>query len=119
MHESPEDPQPAGAPSAAQPPPEAVPGDAAMERLSPRMIPYGVLSNLVQAVVLCGLLTGGVLFARGKFEEHAGWITAAGVGLAALLVVVALAEPALTYLTWRFAIDDELLVARYGILFRE
>ena len=32
---------------------------------------------------------------------------------------MALLQPVLAYMTWRYSMDDQLLIARYGILFRE
>ena len=82
-------------------------------------MPYWILVNLVTTAVLIAVLGVGVGYLGGQFVELSQWFVVAAWALGAALTLMALLQPVLAYMTWRFAIDDELLIARYGILFRE
>ena len=103
------------------PPAEPTPQPAApgMERLDSRLVPYWILVNLITTVVLAAALYGGVLYLREEWPDHRNWAEPAAWGALAMLLVSSMAQPVLAYMTWRYSIDDELLIARYGILFRE
>lgn len=90
-----------------------------MQRLDSRLVPYWVLSNLFTTVVLIALLVGGVFYLYDKVDEYAQWLVVAAWTAGAALLLMALLQPVLAYMTWRYSMDDQLLIARYGILFRE
>ena len=102
-------------------PPEVAPahGDPELHTLEPRLVPYWMLVNAITTTVLVGGIVLGVVVGRSQVPDYADLILGAGIGLGTLLVLTAVLQPWLAWLTWRYGIDDELLVARYGILFRE
>ncbi len=112
-------PVPVPGPASVPAPVPPVPPGPALERLDRRLVPYWMIVNLVTTAVLAGALAAGVAFLRGHFPAHADWFVRGGVGLSALLLALAIVQPPLAWLTWRYAMDDELLFARHGILFRE
>ncbi|MEM7198878.1 MAG: PH domain-containing protein [Planctomycetota bacterium] len=82
-------------------------------------MPYWTLVNLISAVVMGAGLVAAVWWLREKHPEHELLLTASGAGLVAFLALSAVLQPILAWYTWRYGMDDELLIARYGILFRE
>ena len=88
------------------------------EKLDHRVVVYWLVSGLVSLVVPMGLLLGGAIWAATKWENAALTLTAAGL-LAGLLLGIAVISPPLAYARWRFSVDDELLLARYGIIWIE
>ncbi len=90
-----------------------------MHRLEGRTVPYWVLGNAITTVVLGGAMAAGVLYLREHDPEHAWWYTAAAAGLGGFMLLLTFVQPPLAYWTWRYGMDGELLVMRYGILFRE
>jgi len=101
-------------PPAAPPPP-----DPEMHRLDSRLMPYWLVVNTFTTIVLVAALAAGVFYLRGRYPEQAEWFSLAGYVAAGGLIVLAVAQPILAYVTWRYGMDEQLLVARYGILFRE
>ena len=99
----------------ARPPSTPIPGEA----LDSRVVPYWLATGLVSALVLGGVVLGGLL----AFGERLPMSVAFSWSLAAILVgsqlVWALISPGLAHRAWRFSIDDALLVARFGIVFRQ
>ena len=76
--------------------------------------------NLISTLVVAGLLAAGILFLRLHVSpEHAVWLVRGSAAFAGLLLLLSLVQPALAWWTWSYGMDDELLIARYGILFRE
>ena len=98
--------------------PEAPDSAGGMQRLDPRLVPYWILSNLVSTVVLSALLAGGLYYFRDMVEEFGGWLVIA-LSAGAVMLLMGMVQPVLAYITWRYSMDDQLLIARYGILFRE
>jgi len=88
------------------------------ERLDRRVVGYWWLSGIVSTVVLA-LVVGGMLFAgRGELTSRGLWPLASWTG--AVLVGTKLAwsviAPPLSWMRWRWGMDDELLVLRWGII---
>ena len=110
-------PPPPGQPPLA--PPGATPDPPAIDRLDGRVVPYWILVNLITTLVLGVGVAVGVAWLRGRDADNAHWYLWGGAGFAGLLLLVSFLQPVLAYATWRYSMDDELLVARYGILFRE
>lgn len=126
--ENPQDPEndplaglPAELPGSAAPPEprDGSGSETQMQRLDSRLVPYWVLSNLFTTVVLIALLVGGVFYLYDKVDEYAQWLVVAAWTAGAAMSLIALLQPVLAYMTWRYSMDDQLLIARYGILFRE
>jgi len=97
--------------------------------LDRRVVFYWILSGLLSWLMLSVFLGGAAGFvysqAAGGGEEAAGWAAAwsyvmpTAVGLSAALLAWTLISPPLAYARWRYSVDSELLLARYGILFIE
>ena len=97
--------------------------------LEKRVVVYWILSGMLSWAVLSAFLGGAAGFvyvqASAGGEEAAGWAKAwsfvmpAAVGLSGLLLAWTLISPPLAYARWRYSVDAELLLARYGILFIE
>jgi len=90
-----------------------------MQRLERRVVVYWIASGVLVVAVLAVAAWFGVAELTARFEQHASWIRAAVWTLLAGLALGALVEPVLSFWCWRFAVDDEVLEARYGVLFRE
>lgn len=99
--------------------PDGLPAPLAEERLDARIVPYGILVNLITTAFLGALIAGGVWYLRRHVEGVGPWVVVAGWTAGALLLLTAFLQPILGYATWRYGMDSQLLVARYGILFRE
>lgn len=97
--------------------------------LEKRVVIYWIVSGLLSWAVLSAFLGGAAGFvyvqASGGGEDALGWTQAwsfvmpAAVSLSGLLLAWNLVSPPLAYSRWRYSIDTELLLARYGILFIE
>jgi hypothetical protein len=89
-----------------------------MDRLDSRVVPYWIITSLLFVAFLGGLAVAAFSF----FVEDLGeYETLAVISLACLLGVLALfsiLQPLLSYVFWRYAIGEQLLVARFGILWR-
>jgi membrane protein YdbS with pleckstrin-like domain len=97
-------------------PAEAAPG---FERLDPRVVPYWLLSGSFGVLVL-GAIGGAALLAfRASLGEAARPVLILAATLFGLMLLWQLIAPPLAYRRWRFRIDEDLLVARYGIVFHE
>lgn len=112
----------------APPPPEPTPEphDSAsasslvpLSRLDRRVVPYWLSTNAMGAVlVLFGLVVAAVFFS-GRHPDYAVLIRTLAVAIGSAVFVLTLVQPVLSYVCWRYGLDRALLVARYGILFRE
>jgi hypothetical protein len=89
------------------------------DRLDKRVVVYWMLSGSLFVAVLAAGAVIGVHALGAKLGEYRGWIVLAAWVLIGGLGAAALVEPVLSYHCWRFSIGDELLEARYGVLFRE
>jgi len=91
----------------------------ALQRLERRVVPYWYLTDVTSSVVFCAMLW----FATTLVQEHAeDWYALArtvALVLGGTSLGWNLVAPGLNYARWRYGIDDELLVMRYGILFHE
>lgn len=112
---------PAGPPSAPDlaPSPAGNSGDGEMARLDSRLVPYWILVNLVTTAVLVVVMVVGVRYLGDKVADYAHWLRIGAWTAGAMLLLMAVVQPVLAYLTWRYSMDHQLLIARYGILFRE
>lgn len=90
-----------------------------MERLDRRVVPYWLLSGLLSAVVLCGFMVGGVALVRSQAPDWSLAAIIAASVFGGVLVGWSLISPYLAYVRWRFTVDQELMLMRYGIIFHE
>ena len=101
--------------------PAGEPGDAAVvdERLDPRVVAYWLVSGLIGF----GLLAGFVAIALLAFRDHLpgdGSPVLVPVGVVFLLLLIwTVVSPGMAWRRWRFSIDEELLLARHGIVVHE
>jgi hypothetical protein len=99
------------------------------ELLDRRVVVYWLLSGLISWGFMALFIGGGATFvylqAVGSGDDASGWGTAwnwvlpVAVGMLGILLLWTLIAPPLAYARWRFAVDRDLLLARYGILFIE
>lgn len=89
------------------------------EMLDQRVVIYWLISGMVGLIVPLGLLLVATAWASTHWEEYAGLIIAAASMAAAFLLGVTVISPPLAYARWRFSVDDELMLARYGIIWIE
>jgi membrane protein YdbS with pleckstrin-like domain len=89
------------------------------ERLAPRVVPLWMLGGLMSTALLGGGLFAAYLFVANRHEAYASNAFVAWVVVTSLLLAFALVTPTLSWLRWRFAVSDELLVLSHGILFHE
>lgn len=99
--------------------PAGAPDLARMERLDGRVVPYWIVSGLFGVLVLAALAFGGIAVFGAQVPEHQGTLFTVAAVAVGVLVAVQLIVPPLAWGRWRFTIDDELLVARYGVIFHE
>lgn len=90
-----------------------------MERLDRRVVPYWLLSGLLSAVILCGFMVGGVALVRSQAPDWSLPAIIAASVVGGVLVGWSLISPYLAYVRWRFTVDQELMLMRYGIIFHE
>lgn len=95
------------------------PPGADLQRLDPRVVAYWMVAGLLVVAVLGVAAWFGVAELTARYKEHASWIQIAAASLLGALALGALFEPVLSFWCWRFAIDHEVLEARYGVVFRE
>lgn len=106
---------------------EEDPGDAdprgaagpAFESLDRRVVPYWLLTGLIGNVVLVAVVVVALVAFREPLGEMAGTVTVTVAVFGGALVLWGLIAPVLAYRRWRFSIDADLLVARYGVIFHE
>ena len=101
------------------PEPELTPAASLHETLDRRVVLYWLISALISWLVMAGLGLGAILFLRMQWAEYWVMILSAYLTLVVLYLFWSLAWPSLAYARWRFAVDHELLLARYGIFFIE
>jgi membrane protein YdbS with pleckstrin-like domain len=97
---------------------EAV-GTAPFERLDARVVPYWLVSGLVSWLLLVAIAAGVLFWFRERLPDDRRWIWATVGGGAVLLLLWSLVSPSWAWHRWRFVIDDDLLLARHGIVFHE
>lgn len=90
------------------------------ERLAPRVVPYWILGDLLQSLVLTGL--AWFVLRPWLVRDWQHWsptwdylLTGACLGLLLLAVLV----PPINFARWRYGFVGDLLLMRYGILFVE
>ena len=106
----------------AVPEPEAATPDASppgMESLDPRVVVYWLLTGIISLLVLGSFATVALLVFREQLPGDGRAIIIATIVIGSLLTLWALISPSMAYARWRFAIAEELLLARYGIIFHE
>ncbi len=81
-------------------------------------MPFWMVSGTVSLVVLAAFV-GIVLLAFQQKLPGGSTLPIAAAAVIGALLVWTLVMPTLAWRRWRFAIDDELLVARYGVIFHE
>ena len=87
--------------------------------LDQRVVVYWLVSGVVSLIVPLAMLLGGTAWASVQWPDEA-WMTILGASLAAgFLLAITLISPPLAYARWRFSVDEELLLARYGIIWIE
>ncbi len=116
MHEAPDDPPPEEQPDASEQP---TPVSSGLERLDNRVIAYWLITSTLSVLVIASLAAGAAwLFWHDLPFDPLYAVTPAAV-LLGLLLFWALIAPSLAFARWRYALTDELLVARSGIIFHE
>ncbi|MGA0868762.1 MAG: PH domain-containing protein [Planctomycetota bacterium] len=91
----------------------------AFESLDRRVVPYWLVTGLVANLFLAGVVVAALLAFRDALEETAGAVTVGVAVVVGVIVVWGLIVPPLAWRRWRFSIDADLLVARYGVIFHE
>lgn len=92
---------------------------APLQVLEQRVIAYWLVVGVFGALVLAGMAWAGLLFAHNARWEHTDLLQWALVALVGLRLLWALLAPTLAYNRWRYRVDPELLLMRYGIFFHE
>lgn len=119
-HDGGEHPEPPdGAVFAPEPEPVPTPAASLHETLDRRVVLYWLISALISWTMMAGLGFGALLFLRVQWPESWTLTLTAYLSLVVLYLVWSLLWPTLAYNRWRFAVDHELLLARYGIFFIE
>ena len=98
----------------AQPPP-----DGELERLDRRVVPYWLISGVLSLLVLAVPVAGALVIFGGSLPVTIETAVVVVAVVFALLLGWQLVAPSLAYQRWRYRIDEQLLVARYGIIFHE
>lgn len=93
-------------------------GDVPLEMLDRRVIVYWLLSGIVSYAILLGLAFGAWMLFREQMEGKQ-LLVVPSLALAGVWLTWVLVSPALAWNRWRFSVTDELLLARYGIIFHE
>jgi membrane protein YdbS with pleckstrin-like domain len=93
--------------------------EVAMERLDRRVVPYWLLSGILSAVVFCALLVGGLAIVKNQAPDWFVTTVVAASVIGGMLVGWSLISPYLAYVRWRFFVDQQLMLMRYGIIFHE
>ena len=87
--------------------------------LDRRVVVYWLVAGVLGLGIPLGLLVGGTLFVASKWPDVAAPVITAAALMAGLLLGVAVISPQLAYNRWRFSVDEQLLLARYGIIWIE
>jgi len=87
--------------------------------LDQRVVIYWLVSGMASLIVPMALLLGGTAWASTKWDDQAALIIVAAATVAGFLLGVTIISPPLAYARWRFSVDDELMLARYGIIWIE
>ena len=90
---------------------------AVEETLDSRVVTYWVLSGLVSWLVLAMIVgAAGYAFLEDPTGEGLPLLVAVATALG-LMLLWGVVSPALAYRRWRFSVDDELMLTRFGIFF--
>jgi uncharacterized protein len=89
------------------------------EMLDQRVVVYWLVSGMAGLIVPLGVLLAATAWASTRWDQHAALIITAAATAAGFLLAVTVVSPPLAYARWRFSVDDELLLARYGIIWIE
>lgn len=87
-------------------------------RLDRRVVPYWWLAGLTSTVILAGLLSGAAFVFRRELVARGYWDTliwTAGT-LLSVRATWAIIAPPWSWRRWRWRIDPELLLLRWGII---
>lgn len=86
------------------------------EQLEKSVVAFWLLQGVLNWFFLALLMGGGAVFAAVQWEEYQHWILAPVCTFLGFILVINLVTPYLAWQRWRFYVDGELLLARYGIL---
>lgn len=88
------------------------------ERLDRRVVAYWWLSGIVSSLVLAAMVGGMLVVGRTELQARGLWTLATWVGGALVGVKLAwsVLAPPLSWMRWRWGMDEELLVLRWGII---
>jgi membrane protein YdbS with pleckstrin-like domain len=90
-----------------------------MESLDRKVVVYWLLGGIVSFVILSGLgALGWFLFSKHLPGPPIAWLVALAILLGSMLLWN-VAAPVLAYRRWRFEVGNDLMLARYGIVFHE
>ncbi|MHC4854092.1 MAG: PH domain-containing protein, partial [Planctomycetota bacterium] len=89
------------------------------EMLDQRVVVYWLVSGMASLIVPLGLLLGGTAWVSARWSDHAAMTITAASMVAGFLLAVTVISPPLAYARWRFSVNDELLLVRYGIIWIE
>lgn len=94
------------------------------ERLDSRVVPYWLVEGALGWVVFAAVCTGAlVVFREEVFEgEHADkwwWVLVGGGSILGVRLVWSLVWPSLAFRRWQFCVGEDLLEARYGVIWHE
>lgn len=103
----------------AEPSREELSAAPVLEWLDRRVVVYWLITGVFSFLFLTSLLfAAGLFFRQNLPDDPTVLLIVAGI-LASLYLAWILVAPSLAYARWRFSITDELLLARYGIIFHE
>lgn len=90
-----------------------------LERLDPRVVVYWLVSGVFSWLVLAAMAAGAVFAFRDELFGDWFWLFVTGASVGGTMLLWALISPSLAYARWRFSVDDELMLMRYGIIYHE
>lgn len=88
------------------------------ERLDRRVVVYWWLSGFVSTAILAAIVAGVLWAAQAELRERDLWAVAfwGGSFLVGLKLAWTVLAPPLSWMRWRWGMDAELLVLRWGII---
>jgi membrane protein YdbS with pleckstrin-like domain len=115
------DPTAASTPGVSPPDPTTDPNTLSLpqERLDRKVITYWLLSGLMSWMFVAGIFGGGAAVVYSQWPVAWPYVLPGVAALIGLLLLWVVISPSLAYARWRFSVDTELLLARYGIFFIE
>lgn len=103
-----------------EPAPEPVEPEAPREeKLDRRVVVYWLIAGVIEWCVLAAIGGAALLIFRDSLMGEWLWAMIAGSVLLSVMLIWNLVRPTLAYRRWRFSIDDELMLMRYGIIYHE